>query len=61
MPQNVIEVVNSYTSEAKEYKSPRSKVLFKYTPKGKRKVSQKALTSVREIVNSLVTGYTIPL
>ena len=61
MPQKVIQVVNSYASEAKEYQSPRSKVLFKYTPKDKRKVGQKALTTVREIVNSLVTSYTFPL
>jgi len=36
-------------------------VLFKYTPKDKRKDDQKALTPVREIVNSLVTSYTFPL
>jgi len=61
LPQKVIRVTNSYASEAKEYQSPRSKVLFKYTPKDKRKVGQKALTPVRKIMNSLVTSYTFPL
>ena len=36
-------------------------MLFKYTPKEKRKVGQKALTPIREIVNSLVMSYTFPL
>jgi len=36
-------------------------VLFKYTPKDKRKADQKALTPVKEIVNTLVTSYTFPL
>jgi len=35
--------------------------LLKYTPKEKRKVGQKALTPIKEIVNSLVTSYTFPL
>lgn len=61
LPQKVIRVVNSYASEAKEYQALRSKVLFKYTPKEKRRAGQKALTPVKEIVNSLVTSYTFPL
>jgi len=59
--QKVIRVVNSYAGEASEHQAPRSKVLFKYTPKNKRKVSQKALTPVRDIVNSLATSYTFTL
>ena len=60
-PQKVIRVINSYTSEAKEDQFRQSKVLFKYAPKDKRLDVQKALTPVREIVNSLVTSYTFPL
>ena len=36
-------------------------MLFKYTPKDKRKDDQKALPPVREIVNSLVTSYAFSL
>jgi len=36
-------------------------VLFKYTPKDKRKANQKALIPVKEIVNTLVTSYTFSL
>jgi len=43
LPQRVIHVVNSYVNEAKEPQPTRSKVLFKYTPKDKRKANQKAL------------------
>jgi len=61
LPQKVIRVVNNYASEAKEDQFPRSKVLFKYAPKDKRKDGQKVLTPVRKIVNSLITSYTFPL
>jgi len=60
LPQRIIRVVNSYVSEAKEPQPTRSKVLFKYTPKEKRKANQKALMPVKEIVNTLVTSYTFP-
>jgi len=53
LPQRVIRVVNSYTNEAKEARPTRSKLLFKYTPKDKRKANQKALIPVKEIVNTL--------
>ena len=61
LPQRIIRVVNSYVNEAKEPQPVRSKVLFKYTPKVKRKPNQKALIPVKEIVNTLVTSYTFPL
>jgi len=36
-------------------------VLFKYTPKDKRKADQKALIPVKEIVNTLIKSYAFPL
>jgi len=60
LPLKIIRVVNSYVNEAKELQPTRSKVLFKYTPKDKRKANQKALIPVKEIVNTLVTSYTFP-
>ena len=61
LPQKLVRVVNSDASEAKEYQSPWSNVLFKYTSKEKRNASQKALTPVKEIMNSFVTSYTFLL
>jgi len=61
LPQKVMRVVNSSVNEANEPQSTRSKVLFKCTPKDKRKVGKRALTPVRKIVNSLVASYTFPL
>jgi len=52
LPQRVIRIVDSYVNEAKEPQPVRSKVLFKYTPKDKRKPNQKALIPVKEIVNT---------
>jgi len=57
-PQKIICVVNSYVNEAKEPQPTRSKVLFKYTLKDKRKA---ALIPVKEIVNTLVTCFTFSL
>ena len=39
----------------------RPKVLFKYTQKEKRHVEQGHLTSVEDVMQSLVTDYTLPL
>jgi len=61
LPQRVIHVVNSYVNEMKEPQPMQSKVLFKYTPKDKRKANQKALIPVKKIVKTLVTSYTFPL
>jgi len=61
LSQRVICVVNSYVNEAKELQPTQSKVLFKYTPKDKRKANQEALIPVKEIVNTLVMSYTFPL
>ena len=61
LPYKVIHVVNSYVNEEKVSQSMQSKVLFKYTPRDKRKVGRKALTPVREITDSLVTSYTFRL
>ena len=61
LPQRVIRVVNNYVNEAKEPQPTRSMLLFKYTPKDKRKANQKALIPVKQIVNTLVTSYTFPL
>jgi len=61
LPQRVIRVINSCVNEAKEPQPTRFKVLFKYTPKDKRKANQKELIPVKEIMNTLVVSYTFPL
>jgi len=61
LSQRVIRVVNSCVNEAKEPQPTQSKVVFKYTPKDKRRDNQKALIPVKEIVNTLLTSYTFPL
>ena len=61
MPQKIMRVINSYVNKAKEPQPTQSKVLFKYTPKDKRKANQKSLILVKEIVNTLVMSYTFPL
>ena len=60
-PQKVICVFNRYANQENEPQYTRSKMLFKYTPKDKRKVSQKALTPVREVVHFFIASYTFPL
>ncbi|XP_024027182.1 uncharacterized protein LOC112093283 [Morus notabilis] len=53
--------MNSTNKQVKSSSKPNQKMTFKYVPKNQRAPGQKALTSVKSVVETLMTSFTFPL
>jgi len=55
------EKMNGTTKQVKSSSKPNQRMTFKYVPKSQRAPGQKALASVKNVVETLMTSFTFPL